>query len=142
MSTEVTDPPADPPADPPVEKTSVSIPWWTRGDTNAFFGLGFNILVNVLTLTGLMIGVVSVPAGDVLGTVLPALGVALILGNLYYTFLARRLAKREDRTDVTALPYGPSVPHMFIVVFSSCCRSISRPRTRCRLGKRVWRGHS
>ena len=64
-----------------------------------------------------MIGVVNVPAGDVLGTVLPALGVALILGNLYYTFLARRLARRENRTDVTALPYGPSVPHMFIVVF-------------------------
>ena len=79
--------------------------------------LGFNILVNVLTLTGLMIGVIAVPAGDVLGTVLPALGVALILGNLYYTFLARRLARRENRTDVTALPYGPSVPHMFIVVF-------------------------
>ena len=64
-----------------------------------------------------MIGVIEVPAGDVLGTVLPALGVALILGNLYYTFLARRLARRENRTDVTALPYGPSVPHMFIVVF-------------------------
>ena len=47
MSTEITDHPA------PV------IPWWTRGDTNAFFGLGFNILVNVLTLTGLMIGVVA-----------------------------------------------------------------------------------
>ena len=105
MSTEITDHPA------PV------IPWWTRGDTNAFFGLGFNILVNVLTLTGLMIGVVQVPADDVLGTVLPALGVALILGNLYYTFLARRLARRENRSDVTALPYGPSVPHMFIVVF-------------------------
>ena len=113
MSSEVTDPPAEAPKiDPPL-----SIPWWTRGDTNAFFGLGFNILVNVLTLTGLMIGVIAVPAGDVLGTILPALGVALILGNLYYTFLARRLAKKENRTDVTALPYGPSVPHMFIVVF-------------------------
>jgi adenine/guanine/hypoxanthine permease len=115
MTTDVTKP-ADPPIDPPAE-AALSIPWWTRGDLNAFFGLGFNILVNVLTLTGLMIGVVKVPAGDVLGTVLPALGVALILGNLYYTFLARRLARRENRTDVTALPYGPSVPHMFIVVF-------------------------
>ena len=104
-------------AKPPVTGTTAALPWWTPGDTNAFFGLGFNILVNVLTLTGLMIGVVSLPAGDVLGTVLPALGVALILGNLYYTFLARRLAAREGRTDVTALPYGPSVPHMFIVVF-------------------------
>lgn len=112
MSTDVT------PADPPVHKSAGSgVSWWTRGDLNAFFGLGFNILVNVLTLTGLMIGVIAVPAGDVLGTVLPALGVALILGNLYYTFLARRLAKRENRSDVTALPYGPSVPHMFIVVF-------------------------
>jgi hypothetical protein len=72
MSTDVTETPSDPPR----AKPSGSIPWWTRGDTNAFFGLGFNILVNVLTLTGLMIGVVKVPATDVLGTVLPALGVA------------------------------------------------------------------
>ena len=117
MSTDLTETPAEPPADTPETSAAQGIPWWTRGDTNAFFGLGFNILVNVLTLTGLMIGVVKVPATDVLGTVLPALGVALILGNLYYTFLARRLAAREHRTDVTALPYGPSVPHMFIVVF-------------------------
>ena len=93
------------------------VPWWTRGDTNAFFGLAFNILVNVLTLTGLLIFVVRVPANLVLGTVLPALGIALIAGNAYYTFLARRLARREQRLDVTAMPYGPSVPHMFIVVF-------------------------
>jgi AGZA family xanthine/uracil permease-like MFS transporter len=96
---------------------AVRLPWWTRGDTNAFFGLAFNILVNVLTLTGLMIAVVNVPASDVLGTVLPAMGIALVIGNAYYTFLARRLARREGRTDVTALPFGPSVPHMFIVVF-------------------------
>jgi adenine/guanine/hypoxanthine permease len=35
--------------------------------------------------------VVQIPAPTVLGTVLPALGVALIIGNLYYTLLARRL---------------------------------------------------
>ena len=114
MTADVTTPPA---AQPDSRPSPPSVPWWTRGDLNAFFGLGFNILVNVLTLTALMIGVIAVPAGDVLGTVLPALGVALVLGNLYYTFLARRLARRENRTDVTALPYGPSVPHMFIVVF-------------------------
>jgi AGZA family xanthine/uracil permease-like MFS transporter len=104
-------------ADAPTAPTTGTVAWWTRGDTNAFFGLAFNILVNVLTLTGLLIAVVGIPAGDVLGTVLPALGVALVLGNLYYTYLARRLARREGRTNVTALPYGPSVPHMFIVVF-------------------------
>src|ERR1700730_17394992 len=103
MTTDVTKPAADPPVDPPAP---ASLPLLTRGDTNAGFGLGLNILVNVLALKGLMLCVVSVPAGDVLGTVLPALGVALILGNLYYTFLARRLARRENRADVTALPSG------------------------------------
>jgi AGZA family xanthine/uracil permease-like MFS transporter len=103
----------------PKSRTDVDfkVPWWTRGDTNAFFGLFFNILVNVLTLTGLLIFVVKVPTESVLGTVLPALGIALIVGNVYYTILARRLARREQRLDVTAMPYGPSVPHMFIVVF-------------------------
>ncbi|HET9647871.1 MAG TPA: hypothetical protein VFP34_06525 [Microlunatus sp.] len=96
---------------------TLKIPWWTRGDTNAFFGLAFNILVNVLTLTALLIFVVKVPQEMVLGKVLPALGIALIVGNAYYTLLARRLARRENRLDVTAMPYGPSVPHMFIVVF-------------------------
>ncbi|WP_240757447.1 regulator [Nakamurella flava] len=98
-------------------ENALKLPVWTRGETNAFFGLAFNILVNVLTLTTLLIVVVQLPTADVLGTVLPALGIALVVGNVYYTVLARRLARRENRSDVTALPYGPSVPHMFIVVF-------------------------
>jgi AGZA family xanthine/uracil permease-like MFS transporter len=93
------------------------LPIWVRGDTNAFFGLGINVLVNVLTLTSLCLFVVHLPKGDVFGAILPALGIALVAGNIYYTYLARRLALREGRDDVTAMPYGPSVPHMFIVVF-------------------------
>src|SRR4051812_25658283 len=95
----------------------LDLPWWVAGDTNAFFGLGFNTLVNVLVLTGLCIGVVHIPGGQVFGVLLPALGVQLLIGNVYYTYLARRLAQRENRLDVCAMPYGPSVPHMFIVVF-------------------------
>ena len=71
----------------------------------------------MLVLTGLCLGVVQIPGADVFGAILPALGIALLIGNVYYTYLARRLAAREGRTDVTAMPYGPSVPHMFIVVF-------------------------
>jgi AGZA family xanthine/uracil permease-like MFS transporter len=97
--------------------TAAKLPYWVRGDTNAFFGFGVNVLVNVLTLTGLCIGVIKMPASDVFGIILPALGVALVLGNIYYTILARRLAAKENRSDVTAMPYGPSVPHMFIVIF-------------------------
>lgn len=93
------------------------LPWWVAGDTNAFFGLGFNTLVNVLVLSGLCIGVVKIPGTEVFGVILPALGIQLLIGNVYYTYLARRLARREGRDDVCAMPYGPSVPHMFIVVF-------------------------
>ena len=91
--------------------------WWTGGDVNAAFGLGFNVLVNVLVLSSLCITVVQIPASDVFGVILPALGIQLLIGNGYYTYLARRLARRENRTDVCAMPYGPSVPHMFIVTF-------------------------
>jgi AGZA family xanthine/uracil permease-like MFS transporter len=91
--------------------------WWVKGDWNGLFGLGTNVLLNVIVLTGLCLAVVQIPGDTVYGRILPALGIALPLGNIWYAFLARQLAKREQRTDVTALPYGPSVPHTFIVVF-------------------------
>jgi AGZA family xanthine/uracil permease-like MFS transporter len=96
---------------------SVTPPLWTRGDLNAFFGLGINMLVNVLVLAGLSAGVVQIPADDVFHTILPALGIELLVGNCFYFYLAKKLAEKEGRTDVTAMPYGPSVPHMFIVTF-------------------------
>ncbi|CAI7980684.1 putative MFS transporter, AGZA family, xanthine/uracil permease [Frankia sp. Hr75.2] len=101
---------------PPAER-SVNLPYWTKGDTNAFFGLGINVLVNVIVLTSLCLFVVNIPKGDVFGAILPALGIAMLLGNFFYAWLGRRLALKEGRGDVTAMPYGPSVPHMFIVVF-------------------------
>lgn len=91
--------------------------WWVPGDWNGFFGLFTNVALNVIVLTGLCLGVVKMPDGIVFGRVLPALGIALPIGNLFYAWLAYQLAKKEGRSDVTALPYGPSVPHMFIVVF-------------------------
>jgi AGZA family xanthine/uracil permease-like MFS transporter len=102
-------PPDQTPAPP------VQVPIWTPGDLNAFFGLGINLLVNVLVLGSLAAGVVHISGHDVNGVILPALGIELLIGNLFYFTLARRLARREGRTDVTAMPYGPSVPHMFIV---------------------------
>lgn len=99
------------------EPRTAKLPWWTPGDWNGLFGLGTNVLLNVIVLTGLCLAVVGIPGDTVYGRILPALGIALPLGNIWYAVLARRLARREGRTDVTALPYGPSVPHTFIVVF-------------------------
>src|SRR4029079_11193726 len=90
---------------------------WVPGDWNAFFGLGTNVLLNVLVLSSLVLFVIKLPSDVVYGRILPALGIALPLGNLYYAYLAYRLAKKEGRSDVAAMPYGPSVPHYFFVTF-------------------------
>jgi AGZA family xanthine/uracil permease-like MFS transporter len=86
------------------------------GDWNGFFGLFTNVLLNVIVLTTLCLYVVQLSPDTVFRRVLPAMGIALPLGNLFYAYLAWQLAKKEGRSTVTAMPYGPSVPHMFIVV--------------------------
>ncbi len=90
---------------------------WVKGDLNAFFGFGTNILVNVLTLTGLLRFVLKMPDELIFGRILPATGLMLFLSTCYYAWLAYRLAKRTGRDDVCALPSGTSVPHMFVVTF-------------------------
>ena len=52
----------------------MTVPFWTRGDLNAFFGLGINMLVNVLVLAGLCIGVVHMAPDDVYQVVTAADG--------------------------------------------------------------------
>jgi adenine/guanine/hypoxanthine permease len=96
-------------------ETSARPALWTRGDWNAFFGFGTNILVNLLTLTGLLRFVLKMPDDLVFKRILPATGMMMCLSTLYYAWLAYRLAKRTGRSDVCALPSGISVPHMFIV---------------------------
>jgi AGZA family xanthine/uracil permease-like MFS transporter len=95
--------------------SAIRLPFWRPGEVNAFSGLFINLLVNVLVITGLATGVVHIPGSKVTGTILPALGIGLLVGNVFYFLLARALARKEGRDDVTAMPYGPSVPHMFIV---------------------------
>ncbi len=90
---------------------------WVPGDWNAFFGFGTNILVNLLTMTGLLRFVLKMPDAIVFGRILPATGLMMCLSTIYYAWLAYRLAKKTGRTDVCALPSGISVPHMFIVTF-------------------------
>ena len=91
---------------------------WVSGDWNALFGFGTNILVNLLTLTGLLRGVLGLSDELVFGRILPAVGLMLFLSTAYYAWLAYDLARRTGRSDVCALPSGPGVGHMFIVVLA------------------------
>ena len=48
----------------------------------------------------------------------PGVAVSLLLGNVFYGWQAKRLAAREGRDDVTALPYGINTPSLLIYVFA------------------------
>jgi AGZA family xanthine/uracil permease-like MFS transporter len=49
--------------------------------------------------------------------VIPGLSVGLLVSGFYYSWMALRMAKKECRTDVTALPSGLSTPVVFLYLF-------------------------
>ena len=90
---------------------------WVKSDWNGFFGLFSNNLTNLLVMASLLSVVVGLPFDLVYGRILPAVGLSIFLASAYYTKMAMALAKKTGRNDVTALPSGTSVPHMFLIVF-------------------------
>lgn len=92
-------------------------PLFSKGDLDAFWALFADNLANMLIIATVMTVVFGIPDAIVFGRVLPGLGVALVSGLGFYAFQARRLARKEGRTDVTALPYGISTPVMFVYLF-------------------------
>ncbi len=91
--------------------------YFVKSDWNGFFGLFTNNLTNVLVMASLLSVVVGLPNNIVYGRILPAVGLSILMSSIYYSFMAIKLAKKENRDDVTALPAGTSVPHMFLIVF-------------------------
>jgi adenine/guanine/hypoxanthine permease len=94
-----------------------TIKFWKKGDLAAYFGLLANNLTNLLTMMSLLIFVVGIPSEVVYGKIAPAFGMGIFIASCAYGFFAYRLAKKTGRSDVTALPSGPSAPSIFTVTF-------------------------
>ncbi|WP_246938700.1 NCS2 family permease [Bacillus pinisoli] len=95
---------------------AVHYPLYKKEDTDAFFALFQNNLANFVIIAVTMLGM-GFPTSIVFGKVIPGAAVAVMVGNLYYAHMAKRLAKKEGRVDVTALSYGISTPVMFVFLF-------------------------
>ncbi len=93
------------------------IPFFVRRDSDGFFGLFIDNLVNLLIIAITLSELFKMPAKIVYGRVIPGAAISIIVGNIFYTYMARRLAKKEGRRNVTALPYGISTPIMFAYLF-------------------------
>jgi AGZA family xanthine/uracil permease-like MFS transporter len=88
-----------------METQRFSVPYFVKGDFDGFIGLFIDNLINLLIITGLCLSINMSP-NLVFSQILPATALSVLAGNLFYSWLARRLALRERRADVTALPYG------------------------------------
>jgi AGZA family xanthine/uracil permease-like MFS transporter len=99
------------------EATGAGPRWFVRGDVDGFLGLGLDNLVQILLILALCRGVLGYPDRLIFGVILPATGISLIVGNVAYSLQAHRLAKREGRSDRTALPYGINTVSLFAYVF-------------------------
>ena len=91
--------------------------WFSRGDINGFFALAIDNLALVVGMSGILIGVFHMPPAIVLGRMVPGTAAGVLLGDLLYTWLAFRLARREQRQDVCAMPLGIDTPSMFALSF-------------------------
>jgi len=92
---------------------SFKSPWFVRGDIDGFFGLAIDNLIQFLLIAALCPIVAGIPAGFVFARILPGAAVSIVVGNLFYAWQAHRLALREKRRDVTALPYGINTVSLF-----------------------------
>jgi AGZA family xanthine/uracil permease-like MFS transporter len=91
--------------------------WARRGDVNAFFGLMLDNIGNMILMAGLLVMVFRMPSEFVLTRMIPGTAVGVMVGDLIYTVMAFRLAKRTGRNDVTAMPLGLDTPSTFGSVF-------------------------
>lgn len=101
-----------------MSKNTLGTPWFVKGDVNGFFGLFSNALTNFLAAIGLLAVAISMPSDIVYGHIVPAAAISIGLGGIIFAIVARRKSLRDGRDDVTALPYGLSVPHYFVVSFA------------------------
>lgn len=94
--------------------------WFVRHDLDGFFGLFVDNLVQLLlivTLCGGLCGMSGVDARFIYQIILPAAAISILVGNVFYAWQAHRVARRENRDDVTALPYGINTPSLIVYVF-------------------------
>lgn len=82
---------------------------FVKSDLDGFFALGLDNLINILLISSFCIGMLGFDPSFFFTKVLPGTAVSLIIGNLFYARQALKLAKRENRTDVCALPYGINI---------------------------------
>ncbi len=83
--------------------------WATWGDLNAFFGLMLDNVTNLVLLWVLLAGA-GFPTDVFFNHMVPGTALGVLVGDLIYTWMAFRLAKKTGNPKVTAMPLGLDTP--------------------------------
>lgn len=89
---------------------SLGMPFWgnlkpTGGDIACLFSLFFDNLSTMVTFSAIWLFVVGGTTDILYGRIVPGCGLALFLGNVYYSWMATRMKTQFGR-EFTAQPYG------------------------------------
>jgi AGZA family xanthine/uracil permease-like MFS transporter len=106
---------------------------FVRGDVDGFFGLALDNLIQVLLISSLWTQVLGFSTARLYGRILPGVAISLVVGNLFYAWQARALARKTGRTDVCALPYGINtvslIGYVFLVMLPAKLAAANRGAT-------------
>jgi AGZA family xanthine/uracil permease-like MFS transporter len=97
--------------------------WFVPGDLNGFFGLMFDNMSVLSFLAAILIVGFQFPADIVYTKMFPGTALAVLFGNLCYTWMAWNLRKRTGNPEVTAMPLGldtPSTLGIALTVLGPC----------------------
>ncbi len=97
--------------------TNSSLPWFVRKDLDGFFGLMIDNVIQLILIVSLCRELIHLPDSYILGHILPGAAISILIGNFFYAWQARQLARETGREDVTALPYGINTVSLFAYVF-------------------------
>ncbi len=84
--------------------------WFALGDINGFFGLMFDNVTVLSFLAGVLVLAFGFPADIVYTKMFPGTALGVLFGDLVYTWMAFRLARRSGNQTVTAMPLGLDTP--------------------------------
>ncbi len=91
--------------------------WFVPGDLNGFFGLMFDNLTVLSFMAFILTAVFGMPADVVLTRMFPGTAFGVLFGDLVYSWMAFRLARRTGR-QVTAMPLGLDTPSTIGIAFT------------------------
>ncbi len=90
--------------------------WFVPGDLDGYFALFFSGFPDLLLIVGLG-SLCGFSSQFVTQRILPAVALSIFVGNIFFAWQARQLAKRTGRDDVTAIPFGVNTPTIFAYIF-------------------------